>query len=472
MDREQKNFSSKNSANEQRQKRIEKFQLDIDENKLNYGSSDFEYKRHGVNNDNLYKQDNISADDFTDEINSYSNEDIREKIARKSAKELKEEKKLNKKIEREKGKKNRRTFRAVWLISVFIVGIFLAQIFLVGVRDMLAMNRKDESKITINIPENSTVKDISKILKDNGVISNTTYFELYAKATSSSNAFNQGKFEMRKNMDYEAIINYMQSSGNRTDSVSVTFSEGMSVLEIATKLKESGAISNTDEFLKLCKSNEFDEEYEFIKELSGNDRYYKLEGYLYPDTYEFYLNEEPDMAIKRFLSNYRKRVVYNKEKVDGFDKKVSVEQQIEKTKYSMDEIITLAAIIQAEALDTDDMYYISSVLHNRLEYGEKYAVKTLDCDATIFYPYKDKESVPNDIASTFKSPYNTYKVQGLPPGAICNPGMDAIDAAINPADTDYLFFCHSAPTEDKPSKAYYATNMADHEYNISIAGLK
>ena len=178
---------------------------------------------------------------------------------------------------------------------------------------------------------------------------------------------------------------------------------------------------------------------------------YKLEGYLYPDTYEFYRNENAESVIYKFLNNYETKI-NEKQTVDGYSKKTTVLKMVEEsdTKYSLDQVMTIASIIQAEAADKEDMYYISSILHNRLTADSSLGVSSLGLDSTKFYPYRSLEDVPENDRSTYKSRYDTYDRKGLPYGPICNPGMDAIIAALNPNSSDYYFFCH-----DSKGQAYY-----------------
>ncbi len=168
-------------------------------------------------------------------------------------------------------------------------------------------------------------------------------------------------------MDYQAIISNLQGNSRRTDTVEVTIIEGMSVVEIADKLVEEKAIADKDEFLKLCSSDEFDDDFDFLKSIkNSSDRYFKLEGYLYPDKYEFYQNDDPRSVIYKLLNNFENRL-YQKQDF-GYDKLYSVNKMLEvsETPYSLDEILTIASIVQAEAADKEDMYYVSSILHNRL----------------------------------------------------------------------------------------------------------
>ena len=210
-------------------------------------------------------------------------------------------------------------------------------------------------------------------------------------------------------MDYEAIINFLSSNNNRTDTVSVTITEGESVLEIANTLEKNGALGDRDEFLSLCNSEKFDSDFDFIKaETNADKRYYKLEGYLYPDTYEFYRNENAESVIYKFLNNYETKI-NEKQTVDGYSKKTTVLKMVEEsdTKYSLDQVMTIASIIQAEAADKEDMYYISSILHNRLTADSSLGVSSLGLDSTKFYPYRSLEDVPENDRSTYKSRYDT-----------------------------------------------------------------
>ncbi len=423
--------------------------------KLNYSQSADDYS---------FDKDDVSFDE-DNEITSYSGEDVKEQMTANSKKMLKKQKRLQKKEDKKKNKKNRRTFRFIWFISAVFVGVVLSVYLMVGVNDLLAVNRTDSTTVKLDLPESPNLDYVTEQLVTKGVINEPTFFKMYATITKCGD-FNQGVFDIPKNLDYEAIINYIQGNTNRVDTVEITIPEGKNVIEISEMLVEANVLKSPDEFLQLCNSNEFDEDYDFLTAITNADkRYYKLEGYLYPTTYTCYINENPKLTISRFLSNYE-LVMYSKQTVKGYDKRVRINELIEETDYTIDEILTIASIIQAEAADVEDMYYISSIIHNRLDYGIEYGVASLDMDSTYFYPYRNKESVPENERETYASTYNTYDFQGLPPGPICNIDSRAIIAAINPKDTDYLYFCHSE--EGKP---YYAETSSGHQYNLSIAGV-
>lgn len=453
MDYENNSYEEREQreVNERRQKKVQNFHLHIKDDDLAVGEN---YLEHDNYDDESHKT-----------LNSFSGDDVREQMERNSRHLRKREKREEKRQLKYADLQNRRRFRLIWWSSVALVGIMLSMFLLVGVNDMLAMNRSEENKVTVDIPENPTLSDVSKALWSKGVIKEENFFNFYAIITKNADDFTQGTFEMKTNMDYEAIVNYLQSMSNRTDTIKVTVTEGMNVREIARMLVNKDVIPNAEGFLKLCKSNYFDEDYEFIKNIKNADkRYYKLEGYLFPDTYECYHNEDPKLTITRMLNDYESRI-YENQNVEGYKKAINVKKLSKESKYSLQQILTIASIIQAEAANKSDMYKISSILHNRLEANINVGVRKLSLDSTKYYPYRSKKAVPKALRKTFKSKYDTYNILGLPPGPICNPGMEAIMAAIYPDDTDYLYFCHA-----KDGTPYYASTLSEHNYHLSVVG--
>ena len=435
------NDNNFNSLEEQRRRKADSFRLNISEN---------------------YDEDGELGSSEPEEISSYSGEDIKHRIARESKRSLKKMRKEEKRELKARNRRNRRVFRIAWLVSVAIIGAAIAVFLITGMNDLLAINRKgDNATVTVDIPKDPTLDTVTEVLAKNGIIGEPNYFRMYATLTKSD-TFTQGSYELTKDMDYQAIISNLQGNSHRTDTVEVTITEGMSVVEIADKLVEEKALSEKDDFLKLCSSDDFDKDFDFLAAIkNGSDRYFKLEGYLYPDKYEFYQNDDPKSIIYKLLNNYEKRM-YEKQDF-GYDKLYSVHKLMEKyeTEYSLDEIMTIASIIQAEAADKEDMYYVSSILHYRLDADASMGVSKLGLDSTKYYPYRSEEALPDNVSSNYKSRYDTYDNEGLPPGPICNPGMEAIKAALKPYDTSYYFFCH-----DKYGNAYYASTIYEHEANL------
>lgn len=420
------------------------------------------------------------ADDYEDalqELTSYSDEAYSDQELNKS--ELRAAKRSDKKRRRRKAKKNRVIFRVIWITMVVFVSIMIGEYLMVGVNDMLAVGREKNDKVSVTIPKDASLDQITDILIKNNVIKNESFFKLFATVTKATSGFTQGTFEIATNKDYLAIINYMQSDMNRTDVVKLQFPEGYTVNDYASLL-EKNKVCSAEAFIKLCNSSELDEDYEFLKDIKNTkDRYYRLEGYLFPDTYEFYVGEDPESVIRKFLANYRRRCYLTRQRFDKNEKKSTVDKKAEANGMTMEEVITLASLIQAEAADEDDMYVISSILHNRLDtienggknkFGETGFAK-LQLDSTEFYPYKSQSQVPASLRSTFTSTYSTYKIDGLPAGPICNPGLEAIKAALNPSKTDYYYFCHKPATDEEPAVPYYAKNNSEHIKNQEKAGL-
>lgn len=413
-----------------------------------------------------------ASSDFSDEITSFSDETTRAQIERDSKRELKRQKNEEKKILRIKSGQNKKVYRIAWIAVVIILSVVMSQFLIIGSNDFLAITREDESPATVIVEADDKVPDIAKKLQKKGVINSTGFFTLFANITGKIDKVEPGVYQIAKNKDYLAILNHLQYTGNRQNTITLQIPEGTNVLDLAHLLYESGVTYDVDEFLRLCNSNEFDEDYAFLQDLSDNPvRIYKLEGYLFPDTYEFYVDEAPDVTIRRFLNNFETRITETKFEVKGYSEPVTIYQLInDKREYNLEEIINIAAIVQGESANSEEMFKVSSVIHNRLDYGPQYDIHTLGMDSTAYYPYKNEDAVPEDELEGFVSTYGTYEKEGLPAGAINSPGADAIIAAVAPSDTDYLYFCHGVEA-DGSITSYFASDYSTHLSNLSKAGL-
>lgn len=229
----------------------------------------------------------------------------------------------------------------------------------------------------------------------------------------------------------------------------ITFIEGSTLSECFKLLEENG-VASYESLMNVAQSTQFNN-YEIYSQIPNDEnRCFKLEGYLFPDTYDFFLDEPPESVISRFLSNT--------------DVKITDEMRQRATElgYTMDEIIIIASIIQAEGAFPDDAATIAGIIYNRLGNGIK-----LQMDSTYFYVKDDIASyVGEENMDSYKEIYDTYTCYSLPQGPVCNPGMFAINAALYPEETDYYYFCH-----DNAGNTYYATNYSDHLANCRKAGL-
>ena len=235
--------------------------------------------------------------------------------------------------------------------------------------------------------------------------------------------------------------------------VRVMFPEGYTATQIAEKLEENGVCSAADFMEEVKNYSAVKDSYACLSGVDFSKRAFALEGYVFPDTYDFYRGESAKNALGRFLSNMNSKVT---------DARLARAKELG---YSFDEIITLASVIQEECGDPQEMPNVSSVLHNRLkspDYGR------LQCDVTINYVndrITDSPYLTGDT-SHFAELYNTYKVRGLPEGAICCPGIDAIDAALYPAESNNYFF-----VTDPEMNYYYAETYEKHLENCKICGI-
>lgn len=354
---------------------------------------------------------------------------------------------------REKSRGNKRFFRLMWFSMVIMVSVLLAKYALSGINDMLAVGRQSVSA-TVEIPENATTEQVAVLLYNVGAIRDPDFFRLYAYLTKAPKTYGGGSYQITTGLDYLALTNSIQSTKNRVDTVKITFPEGVSASEIADKLDKSG-VCTAKEAIAVFNGTQLDGSFSMLQGIqNSSQRYYRLEGYLFPDTYEFFKNENSAQAVEKMVSNCNSKLtkqIRSKASEEGF---------------TVDQLLTLASMIQSEAADKDDMYKVSSVFHNRLG-SKKTELLHLDSDPTTYYPYRTQAAVPASIRSTYKSRYDTYTIEGLPPGPICSPGSEAIDAALNPASTGYYYFCH-----DKSGKAYYAETAAQHQANLKKAGLR
>lgn len=416
----------------------------------------------------------------SDEISSFSDAEQKHRMDREERKAIKAYKKSDKKRQKEKAEKNGCMFRLIWLCMVVAVSVVLGMFLWNGISDLLGISRDEDGEtIIIEVPENANFEQIVAILTENDLIKEEDFFRFYATITNSTNGFEEGIKTMRSNMDYEEILNTLQSGPLLSETVTVQFKEGMSVRQIAEALEDK-KVCKAEKFLELCNSDIFDEEYTFLAEIPKDENcVYKLEGYLFPDTYEFYIGEDAEDSIRRFLDNFEYKICTSTSTVNGYTDAVSIETVINDKGMTINDVIKMSSLVQAEAANINDMYVVSSVFYNRLStignggvspYGD-YDLDKLKSDATLYYPYNAQEDIPSDVVATFKSNYNTYNIAGLPPGAICNPGLDAIDAAVNPDSTNYYYFCHKAPTETDGATPYYASTFAEHQVNLVEAGL-
>lgn len=287
-------------------------------------------------------------------------------------------------------------------------------------REYFGGGKNSDSPITVCIKSGDTTKQISVILKEKDIIKYPLFFRAMSKISRYDGKYKEGIFYLDENMGYNTIFRKLSGPPDSTESVKITIPEGYEFRQIADTIAESGIVSR-EEFCNVAENGNFD--YEFLKGIPKREN--RLEGYLFPDTYLFDSNSNAESIINTMLSRFEE--VFTKE----------YKKRAQKLDMTIDEIVTLASIIEREAQGDIDRDSVSSVFHNRLK-SETYPY--LQSCATVQYILKERKPVLSTQDTKIDSPYNTYKNPGLPVGPIASPGADAIKSALYPADTDYLFF--------------------------------
>lgn len=316
---------------------------------------------------------------------------------------------------------------------------------------------KDSHEIEFTVLRGSRKIDIINKLKSSNLIKSKFAGYIYIGLNKKYN-LQAGTYILNQNMSLKEILNVMDEGKTKgKDTISFTFVEGK---RLPYYVKEIAGITNKDseEVLEILNNKnylrELIDKYWFLtSDILNSDIYYGLEGYLYPDTYEFYVDCTPEDIIKTML--------------DTFGEKLKpYEEDLKKSKYTIHEIITLASIIENEG-KTDDFENISSVFHNRLNKGMK-----LESCATSYYGAKEAMTImgiASDALITAKNPYNTYSIKDLPVGPISSPSKKAIEAALKPNDTEFYFFL-----SDNKKNTYFFKTYDEHQKKqkeLSAAGL-
>ena len=364
----------------------------------------------------------------------------------------------------------KRMWRRMRPLIVFLLslGICLTLLFVgakVAFEKLFApVDANDATPITVTIPSNSGASRIAKLLYEAGgtdaegnqlpgLISSKTVFKIYADFTGKTSKLKAGTYVLSRNMSVGQILDIVCKGNPPRATTRLTISEGTTVEGIAEKLVSLGVLPNTEEFLALCKTGEaFD--YSFLTAIEQNPaqaRNSLLEGYLFPDTYEIYTDESAKSIITRLLLRFRN--VFNDEYT----------ARAKELGMTMDEVITLASLIEKEAKVESDFAKVSAVFHNRLNEGMK-----LQSDAPLKYIFNVSGTLTyTEEQMRDPSLYNTHVHDGLPLGPICNPGERAIRAALYPNEDyvseGFLYFCLMDATTGENA---YAKTLEEHNANV------
>lgn len=307
----------------------------------------------------------------------------------------------------------------IFRFMVFCLVILMTAGYFYYTAGIAAIDKGTAVEKQIVIPKGSGLKSIAGILEEENLIKDSLIFELYCKLNDKSDNIKAGKYSIKTSMSVPEIVEAISNSGNAiVDTVKFTIPEGYKQDQIVEKLSSLGVVSR-EEIEAALDSKKYN--YDFIGQIP--DREKKLEGYLFPDTYEIYKDATAEDIIDKLLGRFNK--VFTEE----------YRNRAKEMGMTVDQVVVLASIIEREAKLDNERNTISAVFQNRLKKN-----MLLQSCATVQYLFKEQKEVLTYKDLEIKSPYNTYINIGLPPGPIASPGLKSIEAALYPEDTDYLYF--------------------------------
>lgn len=336
---------------------------------------------------------------------------------------------------------------ALYFLFVISVSIILACLAWAAATDVLGFKSSDtvaqitldkdrftykEVKVTDDDGNIKTKKvhyaDMSYVadqLKDNGIIKYKWLFKLFGSVYNADEKIDPGTYELKAIYDYKALVKKMTSGSAAMVTKKITFPEGYTMRQIFKKLNDEG-VCDYDELMDAAANSTFN--YSFLEGTEKGDAN-RLEGFLFPDTYEFYEGMPAATAINKLLEVFHYKMTAE-----------MLEWQKE-SGYTMREIVTIASMIEKEAANDTEQYTIASVIYNRLKKDWP-----LQIDSTTLYEYPDHEGAPTAEMLAKDSPYNTRISKGLPPSPICSPGITSIRAALQPSSTNYMYYALNTAT--------------------------
>lgn len=323
------------------------------------------------------------------------------------------------------------------IIFIFLVSLILGEFYILkNFYEVLFKPYDDSGKVEVIIPEGTSTKEVAKILEEKKVIKNSWLFQYYIRSKKQDKNIKSGEYEFDINSSYAVIIGKLIQGPPQPETYTFTIPEGYTLCEIAKKVEESTPISKKT---FICNANVEDYNHEFLNDVES------LEGFLFPKTYTFLKGTSAHDIINEFLKQF-------KEEIKNLNFDLASQKNL-----TIKDIIVIASLIEREVYIPKERELVSAVIYNRLKGDMPLAI-----DATIRYVLNkwDDELTQSDLS--IDSPYNTRIYRGLPPTPICNPGIESIKAALNPADVDYLYFV----VDDEEKHSHFFTNSETEFYNF------
>ena len=322
--------------------------------------------------------------------------------------------------------------------------------------DFLApVDQEDSQEYTFEINSGESLNRVATNLENAGLIRNRSIFKYYCDFAGMSQKIQIGSYTIRKDMTMTEIADLLTTGDGNPLVRNITLIPGETVEDFAARMVKNGVWDSADAFLAACRDGTAYRDYYYIEDVltSGRpkERKYVLEGYLSPNTYEVYVTATEDDIIRKLLSQTETAFT------------VENQERAEELGMTMDQVLTLASLIEKEAKESD-FARVSAVFHNRLREGMK-----LESDVTIHYITGVRKMALADSDMSVSSPYNTYQVTGLPLGPICNPSPKAINAALYPDESmiqeKYLYFCAKEP---ESGELYFSKTLDQHRRAVEI----
>lgn len=348
-----------------------------------------------------------------------------------------------------------RTFIFLVIVFVTIISCYKSYNYVIERGKQANTVRKinvDPAKgIYVEIPKGASTEKIAQILKDKGIIKYPNLFKILSMVYGYDGLYQWGTHLVSNDLSYEEIMHVLM---NKPITIKVTIPEGSNIKQVADILLKNKIISSVDKFFEVMNKESFN--FKFLEGLP--QREHRLEGYLFPDTYEFYINAGEKEVINTLLKNFDAKF-----KPEYYEKAKAMNMTV-------DQIIILASIIEREAKLAEEREIIASVFYNRLASKDQ-ALRKLQSCATIQYIYYMKEGIMKEqiteADTQVESPYNTYQIEGLPPGPICCPGEDSIKAALFPEKTNYYYFVSRGDGTHEFSETLKQHQAAMKKYGIN-----
>ena len=340
---------------------------------------------------------------------------------------------------------------------ILCILIFILMIAFLGVgmfSYMLTAPSKEGKEINFTVERGKSYSNIASVLKENDLIRNELVYKVYIKLNAPSKSLEAGEYSIKNNLSVKDLIKELEKgTKSHAKTVTVKFVEGKNMRNVIKTITSNFSIEEKDILDKLKDTAYLDElikDYWFLTDdIKNKDLYYSLEGYLFPDTYEFYTTASIDDIFRKLLNNMSK-------KLDSY------KEEATKSKYSIHEMITLASIIELEAGTASDRKGVAGVFYNRLKSGW-----SLGSDVTTYYAEKI-DNWSRDLKKSELSECNKYNTRSscmngkLPVGPICNPSIESIVATIEPTSHNYYYF-----VADKNGKTYFNETDSGHVNTVN-----